>query len=327
MNRVTDILFDKTGTLTDRHVTLRRVDAFGDHDEHDVARIAAALEAQSEHPLAQAFKEYATGVTADAVVAIAGEGLEGSVAGRRYRIGTADFVAALSGTHLPAPARLADAGRYVFLGDADSVLARFELAEAARAGAAEAVQALAELEIKPLIASGDREATVSAFAERLGISGYQGELKPADKLALVRQLQQEGLTVAMVGDGINDSPVLAGANVSVAMGSGTSLAQHSADCVLMNEDLQTLTDAFRTARRTMRIVRQNLLWATCYNLIALPLAATGLLAPWMAALGMSASSLLVTGNALRISRMDRIRQVPPAAGQACAGSPALESAR
>jgi Cu2+-exporting ATPase len=153
-----------------------------------------------------------------------------------------------------------------------------------------------------MIASGDRAITVSEFADRLQVPVFHAGLTPADKLALVRDLQNRGAVVAMVGDGINDSPVLAGANLSIAMGSGTSLAQHSADCVMLNEDLRTLVTAYDMARRTMQVVRQNLAWALGYNLIALPLAATGFLAPWMAALGMSASSLLVTGNALRLSR-------------------------
>ena len=309
LNRVTDVLFDKTGTLTDRNVMLRRIGVFGRIGEQGALGIAAALESRSEHPIAGAFAGITAHPDVERVTAAPGEGLEGFVGGRRYRIGAAEYVSGLSATSVPPSADIPETVRCVYLGDERSVIARFELAEAARAGAAEAVAALVGRGVTPMIASGDREASVRAFAGQLGIAVQHAGMKPADKLSLLRDLQASGLTVAMVGDGINDSPVLAGANISIAMGSGTSLAQHSADCIMVNENLTTLVDAFDIARQTMRIVRQNLVWAVCYNVVALPLAATGVLAPWMAALGMSASSLLVTTNALRLHR------VPPPAAQ------------
>jgi len=303
LNRVTDVLFDKTGTLTDRHVMLRRTVIFGPVDETRALQIAAALESRSEHPIAGAFSSIAVDQEPGQVTVVPGEGLQGTVGGRNYRIGTPDFVARLSASPVPPSNEVPGTGRYICLGDQDAPIAGFELAEAVRPGAARVIETLARRGIKTMIASGDREAAVRAFADRLGIDVYHAELKPADKLSLVRRLQDAGLTVAMVGDGINDSPVLAGANVSIAMGSGTSLAQYSADCVMFGENLETLTDAFGIARRTMRVIRQNLVWAVLYNIVALPLAATGFLAPWMAAIGMSTSSLLVTANALRLSRL------------------------
>jgi len=302
LNRVTDVLFDKTGTLTDRNVMLRRTDVFGTVGEESALNIAAALESRSEHPIAAAFASHATDLDVERVTAVPGEGLEGFIEGRHYRIGAAEYVSALSATSVPLSENIPETVRCIYLGDDNAVIARFELAEAARAGAADAVAALFSRGITPMIASGDRDASVRSFAAQLGIGVHHAGMKPADKLSLLKDLQESGLTVAMVGDGINDSPVLAGANISIAMGSGTSLAQHSADCIMVNENLTTLIDAFDIARRTMRVVRQNLVWAVCYNIIALPLAATGMLAPWMAALGMSASSLLVTTNALRLNR-------------------------
>ena len=302
LNRVTDVLFDKTGTLTDRNVMLRRTDVFGSVGEVSALKIAAALESRSEHPIAAAFAAHAADPDVARVTAVPGEGLEGFVGGRHYRIGAAEYVSGLSATSVPLSDDIPETVRCIYLGDETAVIARFELAEAARAGAAEAVDALVSMGITSMIASGDRDASVRAFAGQLGIGVHHAGMKPADKLALLKDLQESGLTVAMVGDGINDSPVLAGANISIAMGSGTSLAQHSADCIMVNENLTTLIDAFDIARRTMRVVRQNLVWAVCYNIIALPLAASGMLAPWMAALGMSASSLLVTSNALRLNR-------------------------
>jgi Cu2+-exporting ATPase len=315
LNRVTDVVFDKTGTLTDRNIMLRRTETFGAFDEDHALQIAAAMESRSEHPVAAAFSAIVTSLDVDQITAVPGEGLEGFVGGRLYRIGTLGFVSGLSVQSTLQLVESAEAARTVYLGDEKAVMARFELAEAARSGAAQTVAELLRSGITPMIASGDRESSVRAFAAQLGIEICHAELKPADKLLLVRNLQDAGQTIAMVGDGINDSPVLAGANVSIALGSGTSLAQHSADCVMMSENLTTLMDAFGVARQTMRVVRQNLVWAVCYNIVALPLAATGMLAPWMAALGMSASSLLVTANALRLNharRTDAVMSDAPA---------------
>jgi Cu2+-exporting ATPase len=321
--RVSDIVFDKTGTLTDRKVTLHRTETYGGQDSNEALHIAAALESHSEHPLASAFTTENAGSGPDwrdvtEVTAYPGEGLEGQIHGRRYRIGTGKFIAALSSSADPARVAPDHDLRCVYLGDEHGVIARFDIAESVKPGAAEAISALTGHGIRTLIASGDRQRPVGSVARRLGVGAFHAELAPADKLALVRELQAEGKTVAMVGDGINDSPVLAGANISIAMGSGTSLAQHSSDCVMMNENLMSLVEAFDISRQTMRVVRQNLTWAVGYNLVALPLAATGILAPWMAALGMSASSLIVTANALRLSR--------PQTGTLTTGEPAIASA-
>ena len=174
-----------------------------------------------------------------------------------------------------------------------------------RADAAQAIAALEANGIDVAIASGDQAGPVRAAARRLGVKAWHAALQPEDKLSLIRRMQASGRIVGMVGDGINDSPVLAGADVSLPIGTGTSLAQHSADCVLMGTGLRRLPEAVALAKRTMRVVRQNLWWAVGYNVVAVPLAATGILAPWLAALGMSASSLLVTFNALRLGRSAR----------------------
>ena len=326
LNRVTDVLFDKTGTLTDRNVMLKRTDVFGTITSDRALQIAAALESRSEHPIAGAFSAHAAGQDVERVTAVPGEGLEGFVDGCHYRIGAAEFVSGLSATSVPLSEDIPESARCIYLGDSEAIIARFELAEAARAGAAEAVGALVRRGITPMIASGDRDASVRAFAGQLGIGVHHAGMKPADKLSLLKDLQDSGLTVAMVGDGINDSPVLAGANISIAMGSGTSLAQHSADCIMVSENLTTLIDAFDIARQTMRVVRQNLIWAVCYNIIALPLAATGMLAPWMAALGMSASSLLVTANALRLNRTTKDDAAATDAAGSCSTSSSAETA-
>ena len=153
------------------------------------------------------------------------------------------------------------------------------------------------------LSSGDADAPVQAFATRLGIEHAHARQRPEDKLAYARALQADARVVAMVGDGINDAPVLAGADVSLAMAEGAPLAQQSADLVLTGRTLQRVPQAIVIARRTRQVVRQNLAWAAGYNVVAVPLAAAGWVTPWLAALGMALSSLLVVGNALRLSAM------------------------
>jgi Cu2+-exporting ATPase len=167
------------------------------------------------------------------------------------------------------------------------------------------ISALAATGASIALLSGDRPQRAAHTALELGIAKYRGGANPADKLAYVHELQAGGAIVAMIGDGVNDAPVLAQAQVSVALGSGTDLAQTSADIVLMNSRLEVLVDAVRTARRTLRIIHQNLAWAVIYNVVALPLAMAGLVSPLTAALGMSVSSLAVVLNALRLLRMER----------------------
>ncbi|MDH3978674.1 MAG: cation-translocating P-type ATPase, partial [Gammaproteobacteria bacterium] len=311
--RVTDVVFDKTGTLTDRSVVLQKVIALNTLTETQALNIAGALESHSEHPLASAFKHVQCDARVESVTAVPGEGLEGLVDGQRYRIGTQEFATALSGNAFADQSETSI--RTIYLGSDAGLIAKFEIGEALREGVGSAVAALQARNIGVMIASGDRPGPIESLAEQLNIGRWQAALKPADKLELVKTMQGEGKVIAMVGDGINDSPVLAGANVSVAMGSGTSLAQHSADSVLMSEDLATLGDVFALAQRTINVVRQNIIWAIGYNLIALPLAASGMLAPWMAAIGMSLSSLLVTMNALRLGRVPAGTKTQPAAIQ------------
>lgn len=314
----TDVLFDKTGTLTEPGARVQRVASYGRLGAAEALELAAMLEAQSEHPLARAFPPPSRTPAGLSVEAVPGSGLEASLDGRHYRIGRAEF----AGGHGTVPETLGDGDsvqRVVYLGDDEGLLAAFTLEEPLRNDAQAAVDDLRRAGLEPAIASGDSPAAVRALAQRLGIATCHADLKPADKLALLRGLQSRGRSVVMVGDGINDSPVLAGADVSVAMGTGTALAQHAADCVLVAASLTALPGAVRLARLAMRRVRQNFAWALGYNLVAIPLAASGLLEPWMAALGMSASSLLVTFNALRLNGGARAEQGPGTpAGQGAA---------
>ncbi|MEJ2602791.1 MAG: heavy metal translocating P-type ATPase, partial [Gammaproteobacteria bacterium] len=303
------VVFDKTGTLTRGRPEVTRIHVLSDAGAADAEAclaIAARLESGSEHAAARAFPRRSD--PAEDLRPVPGKGIEGSIAGTRYRVGSAEFVGAEALAALPA----LDAGRaatLVFLGTDDGrVLAAFELRDQPRADAARVVAALHDAGITSAIASGDRTETVRDIAAALGIDDARGALGPEDKLDWVRAMQSAGETVALVGDGINDAPVLAGADVSIAMGAGTTLAQSSADAVLLGESLTPLLTAVDVARRTRRIIRQNIGWAIGYNLLAVPLAASGTLAPWMAAIGMSASSLLVVLNALRLRRVTGTRR-------------------
>jgi Cu2+-exporting ATPase len=301
LSRVTDLVFDKTGTLTGHGAGIARIAPATGHDAAEVLALAAALESRSEHPIARAFPPAAAGVRVEDAVAVPGQGIEGRVNGERLRIGTLGFARFSSGH--PADHAVPDdesALQSVHLGSQRGLLARFDIAEQVSPATVDAIDRLQAGGIRVTIASGDRAGPVRAVAGRLGVGAWHHSMQPADKLALARELQAHGGIVGMVGDGINDSPVLAGADVAIAIGTGTALAQHAADCILMGNGPGALPEALALARRTMRVVRQNLWWAVGYNLVAVPLAVTGILAPWLAALGMSASSLLVTFNALRL---------------------------
>ena len=298
------VLFDKTGTLSLGRPRLERVTTFGVGRDEALA-IAAALERSSGAPARAGLRGVAA-TPAEDVAVYPGAGIEGRVGAVPYRIGTAAFVAELAGAR---PAGGAESG--VHLGRDGAWLARFELGDALRPHAAEVVRELESLGLAARIASGDHAEAVGAAAAALGIHRWQARLLPADKLALVQRLRADGARVLAVGDGINDAPTLRAASVSLALGTGSELAQASADLVALRGDLTTLPLAVRTARRTTAIIHQNLVWSAGYNLVSLPLAALGWVPPWLAAVGMSTSSLLVVLNALRLARRPRPPRADP----------------
>jgi Cu2+-exporting ATPase len=301
--RATCVVFDKTGTLTLGMLRLVRTRMLGDLDEARALAIAAALERSSEHPVAKVLVA-AAGERLEArdVESTPGFGIEGVIDGRRYRVGGPAYAAALAGVTEPDVA--GDGATVIFLADERQLLAAFELRDTLRSDAAEAVAKLREQGLRPIILSGDAAAAVAKVAGELGIEDARAGLKPDDKLAVVRELQRNGERVVMVGDGVNDAPVLAGADISVAMGTGAQLAHATADMVMLSERLGALPQGVAGARRTLKVIKQNLTWALSYNLVALPLAAAGMVAPWMAAIGMSMSSLVVVFNALRLRRVE-----------------------
>ncbi|HEX7113350.1 MAG TPA: heavy metal translocating P-type ATPase, partial [Mizugakiibacter sp.] len=298
----THVVFDKTGTLTDAAPTLQRIEPRAGLDADAALALAAALARGSRHPLAQAIAGAAAHLPlrhANDVAARAGLGLEGVVDGRRLRLGRPDF--ALAGTAETCLDARADA---VVLADASGTLAMLHFAEHPRADAAAAVATLRAQGLELEILSGDAPAKVEALAATLGIARWHARQRPQDKLARLEALRRGGARVVMVGDGVNDAPVLAGADVAVSFGHGAELAQAHSDVVLGGEQLAALPAARRLAQQTLRVLQQNQRWAAAYNFAVVPVAALGFVPPWLAAIGMSASSLLVILNALRIGRRD-----------------------
>ena len=288
------VVFDKTGTLSEDRLQLRRHWAEAAHANADTllakARTLAAL---SRHPYAQAIADGSSGGWSE-VRELAGRGVEArDEAGRLWRLGAPGWV-----SERPDPA-----ARLAFGADAcvDRLL-WLDLAESPRADAAEAVAALQALGRRVRLLSGDQPAAVSRMAEALGIADWRAGATPESKLAAVRSWQADGEHVLMVGDGINDAPVLAAADVRVAMGQGAMLARSAADALLVSGRLMALPQALVLARKTRSVLRQNLAWAALYNLACVPLALAGWLPPLAAGIGMASSSLLVVLNAQRLHR-------------------------
>jgi Cu2+-exporting ATPase len=300
LHRATHIIFDKTGTLTEGRPVLRKTEVLAGLGAARCLQLAAALEAGSAHPLAAALRRaaLADGARADQLVSVPGQGVEGSIAGQIYRLGSAAFAGAGGEAVRAGPPDATS----VFLGCDGVLLARFDLADALRCDAHDVVRQFQRRGQRVILLSGDQQGVTDSVAAQLGIDTALGAQLPDDKLAYVQRLQQQGAVVAMVGDGINDAAVLSAADVSFAMGEGAALAQLNADCVLLSGRLASFAEAATTADRALRVIRQNLGWATLYNGIAIPAAALGLLNPWLSAVGMSLSSAVVVINALRLRR-------------------------
>lgn len=304
--RATHVVLDKTGTLTEGRPQLRQTVTLGEASREQVLHIAAALESGSAHPLSRALVEAAEqrsarNVDVEAITHYVGQGLEGMIAGELYRIGSHAFVSALSGVGVAA--NEPNDMTCIYLGKASVWLARFDVSDALKPDAQAVITYFQSLGKQVILLSGDAPGIVRRMADTLGIDDAHGGMLPQQKLEFVQQLQSQGARVVMVGDGMNDAAVLRAADVSFAMGSGAALAQSHADAVLLTAKLSSLIDAAEAAAACMKVIRQNLAWATLYNLVAIPAAAFGLLAPWMAGLGMSVSSAVVVINALRLERL------------------------
>jgi Cu2+-exporting ATPase len=301
--RANHFVFDKTGTLTTGSMALAEVLPVRS-DAASALALAAALERGSEHPIARALTKASgdVGVEVTGSRSATGAGVEGVIQGRVWRLGRPDFAGALHGEAPPCGVQttLTDGDTVIALSTAEGWQAFFRLSDRLRPEAAAMASRLSAAGTKLSIFSGDAPGAARRVGLALGIADVRGGLSPEDKHAALKVLQEQGATVAMVGDGVNDAPVLAQAQVSIAMGGGTDLARANSDVVLLGNNLRALPEALSLARRALRIVKQNLAWAFAYNLLAIPLAMAGWVTPWMAGAGMSASSLLVVLNALRL---------------------------
>ncbi|MGW2650357.1 heavy metal translocating P-type ATPase [Streptomyces sp. NPDC001393] len=307
LQHIDAVVLDKTGTLTSGHMTVARVTAVPDGlGKEAVLRLAGAVERGSEHPLGRAIAAYAGRAATERPLpevsefsALPGRGVRGRAEGRQVEIVAPDG---------ELPAALADAMLAAETAAHTPVLVRVdavpealvEVGDVVRPGSYRAVDRLRRLGVRPVLATGDREAPAQAVASALGIREVHARCTPEDKADLVRKLQEQGHRVAVIGDGVNDAAALAGADLGIAMSSGTDVAIGAADVTLVRGDIEALADAVRLARRTLGTIRANLVWAFGYNVVTVPLAMVGLLNPMLAGAAMSASSLLVVGNSLRL---------------------------
>jgi Cu+-exporting ATPase len=317
--RVDTLLVDKTGTLTEGKPRVVTVETAPDFPAGEALRLAAALERGSEHPLAGAILAAAEerGIEAppaSSFRAIPGQGVVGNVEERKIALGNAALLDGLgvdvADAHGQADALRADGQTVVFLAVDGQLGAVLGVADPIKESAPEALRALRDEGIRVVMATGDDRTTAEAVARKLGIEEVHAELLPADKEELEKRLRSQGRIVAMAGDGINDAPALAAADVGIAMGTGTDVALESAGIVLVKGDLRGIVRARRLSKATLGNIRQNLFWAFAYNTLGVPLAAgalypfTGLLlTPMFASAAMSLSSVSVIGNALRLKRV------------------------
>jgi P-type Cu+ transporter len=325
--RIDTVVLDKTGTLTEGQMTLCDLQAVAGVDQRELMRLAGALERASEHPVARAVSAAAEHWVqelpeVDVFVALPGTGARGRVEGHDLYIGRANAGGHASGgqdpggqlpsSHLEAlPADLSQRlseweglGRTVVVVRRDgAAIGALALADEIRASAADAVSALHALGLRCILLTGDNDTTARAVGESIGIDEVIAGALPAEKVAVIRRLQREGHCVAMVGDGVNDAPALAAADLGLAVGSGADAAINAAEVIVVRDDLRVVAAAIKLARRTLKTIKGNLAWAFLYNLAAIPVAALGLLDPLVAGAAMGLSSSFVVWNSSRLRRI------------------------
>lgn len=312
--KVDTIVMDKTGTITEGKMTVARVHLAqqmgGSTAESRLLLLAAAVEAGSEHPIAKAIVSAAQDLPqagriepASDFHSVAGQGVEGTVDGHRVRVGRIEGEQAARG-ELAATFQAAEAegATPVAVYVDDTLAGIIDVRDTVKPTSAAAVAKLRELGLTPHLLTGDNEGAARAVAKAVGIANADvtAGVLPSDKVAVIRHLQEEGKTVAMVGDGVNDAAALAQADLGLAMGAGTDVAIEASDITLMNSDLRSAADAIRLSRRTLRIIKGNLFWAFAYNVLLIPVAALGLLNPLFAGIAMAFSSVFVVSNSLRL---------------------------
>ena len=311
--KIDTIVFDKTGTLTTGAMALQQTISLGPLNDDQCLSLVRQLESQSEHPIARAFAPL--DITSDDNLRVGSlrnhtsQGVSGQYSVNNQavelRFGQAQFAAALLNEQPQAPD---EQGLWLLLADAHQALAWFKISDAPRKGLSQTISQLKQQGYALHLLSGDQTHNVAQLANNHGIAHWHACQTPQQKLDLITHLQQQGQRVLMVGDGVNDAPVMAAADAAVAMASGTDLSKSSAPALLLRDNLNLIQVLLRKAQQTHTIMQQNLSWALLYNVIALPLAAAGLIPPWGAAIGMSTSSLLVVLNATRLKAAAQVSQ-------------------
>lgn len=317
--QVDSIIFDKTGTLTEDHIQIKAISHKAGLSESGALALAVALARHSQHPISRALS---SAYQADAILAVediteeVGAGVSGKLSRASQTADAADSsrIDSLNFDMVNGRLKLGSAKfcgidassqelQQVFLADELGWLATFDLQEAIKAEVAPTIQRLEAMQLQVELLSGDQMHTVQNLCRAVGISLFAAACSPHDKLLRLHALKQQGKKVLMVGDGLNDGPVLASAHVSIAMGKGVPLTLAHADYILLNGDISQIPALIRHAQQTMRVIKQNIAWALVYNLVCIPLAFTGVLSPWLAGLGMAVSSLIVVANALRLTNL------------------------
>jgi Cu+-exporting ATPase len=331
--KVDTLIMDKTGTLTEGKPKLVAVLPEAGHEEEEVLRLAASLEKGSEHPLAEAIVAGAEerGVklaTAEDFEAVTGKGVKGVVDGKSVALGNAKLMAELGLDGGPldktADARRDEGETVMFVVLEGKIAGLVSVADPVKETTPAALEALHKLGFRIVMATGDNERTARAVAGRLGIDEIRADVLPEDKVRIIKELQEQGRKVAMAGDGVNDAPALAQANVGMAIGSGTDVAKETGNVILIRDDILDAVAAIQVARQTMRTVKQNLGWAFGYNAAMIPLAAgilypffSQMVSPELASLLMATSSFSVTMNTLRMrGYVPPVRRGPPSASPA-----------
>jgi Cu+-exporting ATPase len=300
LSKVTKVVLDKTGTLTTGQLEVTKVIALGNSDKQQTLAMAAAVERSSTHPLAKAIASQDLTLTATNVKEMPGYGVSGTVNGQDVAVTRSNSLSVTNREELEDAIKQAGAASIAVVSWGNQARLVIALSDCVRTESAEAITQLKSLNVEPILLSGDTSSRVSAVAKELGIEKYFGEVTPEEKLSKIRSLKSESSVVAMVGDGLNDVAALAGADIGIAMGSGTHAAQSAAAITIVDDNPLAIPYALSLARRTWANVRQNLVWAFGYNVVLIPVAAMGLLEPMFAGTAMAFSSISVVLNALRL---------------------------
>lgn len=304
LSKVTKVVLDKTGTLTTGHLEVTKVISLGNTDIKEAIAMAAAVERSSAHPLAKAIASLDQTLTATDVKELAGHGVSGSVNGKEVVVTRAKTLQVSNQEELTQAIKDVGAASIVVVSWANEARLVIALSDGIRIESTRAIAQLSAMNVQPILLSGDTQARVASVASELGIKEYFGEVTPEEKLNKIKSLREDSSVIAMVGDGLNDVAALAGADVGIAMGSGTHAAQSAAAITIVDDNPLAISYALNLSKKTWSNIRQNLGWAFGYNVLLIPVAAAGLLNPMYAGTAMAFSSISVVLNALRLNLLN-----------------------